>query len=685
MDMVKAISDSGDSFDRSEDLMSENSSDAVLNVDKQPLSSKTNVTPNVNKSSVKASHVSNSQSSVKKTSQSCPKVDSSKKKSINTSMLFSLASVACGKGISKKSTTNKTDENRESDTSKNSCENPIESSTEVQKGDSSSIACEAMTENQTSKSSSTATAITPSPSSTAVTKTMKSGLQPIAPKTSKVSNNSINSLITPNSTAFSNQQLVIVNPIGVNQNTIGSTKNVFAAGQNILLSLTPVAPGIAPQTINAVPIVGNKSTADTKVTDAETSIKIYSSDALSVTTKAPIKNGSFDAAPATPKSSIKINSSKAAPTTTKTTSFLPHIVPKSSSSIVASTTSTVTPFTLATGMSNAPVILSSFPVGSTFMSVNNSLIPVATPSGAFLPTTLPPNIVLTPVVPGSTMSSVESSLKTTVAGTVLAKTTPSSVSASLANVQAQLRYSTPSTVAITVSSIIKEPVYTSSAIKHMSNIVTSVALPVPSSAPPVKSYSKNQIRSAPVSLPNQFSTLKNANKVMTSTPLKPKGSVESSSSSRIHNTMAESFISNKSMPSVTSSVTVSSASTPKMPGSARKQMNKRAARTKANASTGTIPADKSVVDTKVVNTLHRTPISSAIVASQQKNLQQSNTFLFQSSGEVYMLEPVENVDDTISTSRSLLKSRSGFPNIKVLHFLYIHNFLPCTYTTTSKN
>ncbi|XP_055941317.1 uncharacterized protein LOC129971510 isoform X2 [Argiope bruennichi] len=48
-----------------------------------------------------------------------------------------------------------------------------------------------------------------------------------------------------------------------------------------------------------------------------------------------------------------------------------------------------------------PILLNSFPPGQTFMSINNNLIPIGTPAAPLLPSNFSPGIVLTPPVPPS--------------------------------------------------------------------------------------------------------------------------------------------------------------------------------------------------------------------------------------------------------------------------------------------
>lgn len=507
MEMMNAIGDSGSYFYHSEDSKSENLILGMSDTGKKGFSQKTSITANANKRY--------SQSFVKKYNHSSSKTGTSKKKSTNTSKLLSLASVACGKGISIKNSTNKTNENKENDTLKCSNENLT---------DSLSIACEVASENCISFGSLT-TAETSS--------------------SCQVLDNGDNSLITPNS-GFCDEQLVIVNPIEINNSMVNSPDCVFVAGQNALVSNSPVTPcnspgTVAPHTVSAVQVVGNKhtdSTANSKATS-----KKRSSDATST---------------------------------------------------------------------------------------------------------------MIPVESGNTISNVHS-FKTAVPGTVLPKAASSTVVAHRANLQAHAHYSTPSKVAIIVSSIVKQPVYTS-ATRRTSNAGTAVTQPVWSTAPAVKTYSKHQNKSACATLPCQTSSLKNANRVVTSTALKPEGettstTTDSSSSSKT--------ISNQIMPSVTTSV-----SAPKISGYAKKQA------TKEIAGKEHILDDKLAVDTAVFDIMNHVPIGLATAPSRHNNIQPGSV-LSESSGEVYMLEPIENDAGDANESNSLWKPKSGIAKLKVHPFFLI--------------
>lgn len=616
--MVNAIADSDDSYDRSEDmLVSGNSSPSVSNAEKQSFIMKTNSPSNVN-------NLSNS-SSVKKNNATKPsgKADGSKKKNSNT-ILFSLASVACGKGIAKKPLS-KIDENKDSsktghENSKNVAEQVDESSvsvSELQRGDSVSQMSVTVAPMKSSPIHSSTTATTISTSLPGTTKTISSGLPVIAPKITSASTTissasyaTINSLINSNS-AYPNQ-LVIVNPVGMDQNSLNSKQNVLSSGQNILLSLGSPGQNIVPavsQSINVVS-VGDKN--------------------------APVVTNSKE---------TKLDSPKV--TSASATS------PNLSKSTVTSTASSTVPATAKSGLNNTPVILSSLPIGSTFMSVNNSLIPIATPSGTFLPTSLPPNIVLTPVVPGSSHPGTNSTQKT-----ISSVTVTNSVHTTMPSIQSQVRFTPSSTVAITVSSIVKEPVYSSSAVKQVSHIVASNTMPI-SSASSLKTYSKNQNKSIPTTISGRISPLKNFTKYMTSTPVKSNlkansinikesgiGSVVNKNASAFMNkfgsnvpssSKGNSFLSNST---VLPTVTVSSISSPKNRTSARKRITAvKSKPDKSPMNNITTSAVSSPGNTKVVNSqLNLAPISSTTVTTKPMDAQDSETLLFESSDGVYTLE-----------------------------------------------
>lgn len=638
--MVNAIGDSDDSYDRSEEvLLPNNSSASVSNAEKPSFAIKANLPSNLNNLSNFAS--------VKKTSILKPSIkgDTSKKKNPNT-ILFSLASVACGKGIAKKPPS-KTDECKDTskidpDNSKNGIEQVDESPcnvSELQKNISAPHISTTVTPLKTStvlSSSSSSTATTVATSLSAATKQVSSGFPVIAPKIttasaaiSSASYTTINSLINSNS-AFPNQ-LVIVNPVGLDQNSLNSKQNILTSGQNIILSLG--SPGQ-----NTVPTV-SQSHNTVAVGDKKTSIV---SNSKEVKRDTPKITSSPIVSPAVSKSGV--------------------------SSIISTTSSTV-PVTLKSGLNSSPVILSSLPIGSTFMSVNNSLIPIATPSGTFLPTSLPPNIVLTPVVP-----STNSTQKTISSVT-------NSVNASIPSIQSRITPS--STVAITVSSIVKEPVYSSSAVKQMSHIAASNAMPI-SSASSHKTYSKKQSRLVPTTVSDRMSPLKNINKFMTSTPMK-SNSILTSKNTReseielinknvasIINRLEDDVPSNtetslNSNSSVFPTISVSSVSSPK--SRARKRITTPKVKSFRVNDVTITPVLSSPGNTKVVDSqLNLAPISSTTITSQPKDTKNSQSLLFESSGDVYMLEPVEN--DTVQA-----KQRAGLEisKKKVCYPVYLIN------------
>lgn len=620
--MVNAIADSDDSYDRSEDmLVSGNSSPSVSNSEKQSFIKKTNSQSNVN-------NLSNS-SCVKKNNAPKPsvKADGSKKKNSNT-ILFSLASVACGKGIKKKPLS-KTDENKDSsktghENSKNVTEQVDENSIstpELQSGDSVSQISVTVASMKSSPILSSSTATTVSTSFTGTAKTTSSGLPVIAPKItsapttiSSASYATINSLINSNS-AYPNQ-LVIVNPVGMDQNSLNSKQNVLSSGQNILLSLGSPGQNIVPAVSQSINVVS--------VGDKNVPIVVNS------------KETKLDSPKVTSSSASSSNLSK---------------------STVTSTASNTATASVKSGVNNAPVILSSLPIGSTFMSVNNSLIPIATPSGTFLPTSLPPNIVLTPVVPASSHPGANSTQKT-----ISSVTVTNSVHTTMPSIQSQVRFTPSSTVAITVSSIVKQPVYSSSAVKQVSHIVASNTMPI-SSASSLKTYSKSQNKSLPADISGRISPLKNFTKFMTSTPIKSYSKAnsintkESGIGSAVNKSVpgfmnkfggnvpssskGNSFLSSST---VLPTVTVSSISSPKNRTSARKRITTVKSKSdKSSMNNITTSAVSSPGNTKVVNSqLSLAPISSTTVTSKPVNAQDSETLLFESSGGVYMLEPVDN-------------------------------------------
>lgn len=109
-----------------------------------------------------------------------------------------------------------------------------------------------------------------------------------------------------------------------------------------------------------------------------------------------------------------------------------------------------------------------------------------------------------------------------------------------------------------------------------------------------------------------------------------------------------SFLSNST---VLPTVTVSSISSPKNRTSARKRITTvKSKPDKSPMNNISTSALSSPGNTKVVNSqLNLAPISSTTVTSKPMDAQDSETLLFESSGDVYMLEPVEN--DTVPAKR----------------------------------
>lgn len=580
VEFVNALADSGDSLDRNEEsLLSDNSDSAILNTEKSILINKTNSTPVLNK--VNSSPVSNSTQKIK-TLQSFGKFDGSKKKSANTSVLHSLASVACGKGISKKAKL-KESKNKDAESQR---KEPV--SKDVEKSNDSSLcAADKKKDDQESlrldKSTSKESKVTVKNMSTILVtnKTSASALPVIAPKITSVAGSAINSLFTTNS-SFPNQ-LVIVNPSGINQNSLTSGQNIFTAGQNIVLSLGSVGQSVSPAITTAQSIsegfgdVKAGSVSNSTAAKGESSAKASASNALS----------------------------KSKSSTTDT-----HTVSNSNSS------STKSPVVLSSSVNNAPVILSSLPVGSTFMSVNNNLIPIASPSGAFIPTSLPPNIVLTPVGSNPALSKAGSSKSTASSGNI-APATPQNI---------QPRITATSSIAITVSSVVREPMYTSSVAKHTIKSVTSSSSPVLSASAQKISRSKY----VPIAMSeSKMSLIKSPITYSRST----KGTSNTGGNKSLSNSAEVDPISpglNESL----ADITTVSVSTPKP--SARKRISKNI-KTKPIVSEIPSSPNSKISPTKAIS-IASTP---DVTITPQLN-HKPGTLLFESSGDVFMLEPVEN-------------------------------------------
>lgn len=590
VEMVNAIGESDDSFDRSEEFSNPASFSAV---EKQSFL-KTHSPSSAN--NTRMSLVAPKSKSLQLTT----KPGGEKKKAEN--MFRSLASVACGKGITKKPSNAVNASQKDANTSSvNSLKVPVKHdaeklnktvSTPVKNKNGSITLLSTSTKSIVEPTSAATIAISSAsvetakpkisapkislPKTTPTLKVSPSGPQAIAPKIATMNSNTMNSLF-PSNSVFPNQ-LVIVNPVGLDPN---SNPNVASAGQNLVFSL-PLGQNILPAT-----------TASQLVTNTLDS-------------------------PAATVSSIK--SSKVVTSSINTSSVSRTSVKTAVNSIQTVANGTIpTPITMAPNMKNAPVVLSSLPVGSTFMSVNNNLIPIASPSGAFLPTSLPPNIVLTPVV--STMSSTHPTSQ------------PTSVSSQI--VQNQVCFSIPCTPSVTLSSVRREPIYSSTPMKQINSIST------PSSISPILSTSPKTSK-----VPYKG---KNKTKAITIAKLLSPSKPSVAPPSSIASTIAP--ILNKFAASGELSITATQLQK-NYETKAKKRVAKNVAKSTALSSavkTTAMTESARTVTNTVTNSansqINLAPVNSipnVTIPAEQLNNPNVGTFVFESSGEVFMLEPIEN-------------------------------------------
>lgn len=711
VEMVNAIADSDDSLDKPECKINTNSS-SFSPVEKKSFV-KSRISPSVN--NMKTSPIANTTPKTK--SLQSLKTEFAKKKTSNaSSMLFSLASVACGKGISKKSSNklsavknesqSKTDlkisvknnKEKESDNSVRTSPKKKFDSTALKKDVSISKTTSTKsisTSTSTISKSSSVPATSKGTTSSIASKSIPSGPLAIAPKPASLNSNSISSLFTGNN-VYPNQ-LVFVNQVGVDQNS--------SPGQNIVFSL-PLGQSLlsAPQSVNQTPLVEEISAVEnTKLSKSEAS-EVNTSGVTTKTTKI--------------KDLLDISKSLSNGTT----------------SIKTTTTTSSAPITLTSGINNTPVLLSSLPVGSTFMSVNNNLIPIATPSGTFLPSSLPPNIVLAPVS-STTTSNTQSGLKTPVSSvgsstsgivlptslppnivltsvmstaassqsspkitfspcvgsspgaffptslppnivlTPVFSTAPSSSQTTTTRVgtfapqtlQTQLRFSSPSTP-ITVSSIVKEPVYSSSSMKLTSNVITSsTTAPISSTKTPSTSTPKKaKCTASPIAIASPISGLKPSQNFTAIT----KGKISADMTPLFSNIGTDVTV--RKVNNVTSAAHSSITSTsPPVAKKARKSTSKNVKITassnptvlSSSTRTRTVSTAPTTVSTNVVDSqLNLAPISSTPGVTMMPQQINSGTLIFESSGEIFMLEPIESNAVTNATS---LKNNFQVPKIKI--------------------